>query len=315
MSVVEERATLATPVVQAKRRRRQRPKWRANWWRHAVGILAVAFALFPVAYIVSAAFNADDTLGAAKLIPRKVTFDNFTELFTNKTENARATPTTASHYGRWLVNTIVVAGLTSLLTVMLGAIAAYAFSRFRFKGRRMGLMALLLIQMFPALLAVVAIYLIVLHLGDVFPRIGLNTLSGLILVYLGGVMGINTWLMKGFFDSIPTELDESARVDGATPAQIFWGVILPLAAPVLAVIGLLSFIGVINEYIVASVILQTTDKFTLPVGMFGYIGDQYAQHWGPFAAGVLLAAIPVVILFMALQRFIVHGLTQGSVKG
>ena len=315
MSVVEERAGVATPAVRAKTARKQRPKWRDTWWRHLVAILAVAFALFPVAYIVSASFNADDTLGAAKLIPRKVTFDNFTELFTNKKENARATPTTASHYGRWYLNTLLVAGVTSILTVLLGAIAAYAFSRFRFKGRRMGLIALLLIQMFPTLLAVVAIYLIVLHVGDVFPRIGLNTLAGLIVVYLGGVMGINTWLMKGFLDSIPSELDESARVDGATPAQTFWGVILPLAAPVLAVIALLSFIGTINEYILASVILQTSDRWTLPVGMYGYVNDQYAQHWGPFAAGVLLAAIPVVIVFMSLQRFIVHGLTQGSVKG
>jgi arabinogalactan oligomer/maltooligosaccharide transport system permease protein len=314
MSVVEERATLATPAVAAARRR-QRPKWRDTWWRHVVAILAIVFALFPVAYIVSASVNADDSLGGSSLIPRKVTFDNFTELFSNKKENARTTPTTSSHYAKWLVNTIVVSGVTSFLTVMLGAVAAYAFSRFRFKGRRMGMMALLLIQMFPALLAVVAIYLIVLHVGDVFPRIGLNTLSGLILVYLGGVMGINTWLMKGFLDSIPTELDESARVDGATPAQVFWGVILPLAAPVLAVIALLSFIGTINEFVIASVILQTADKFTLPVGMFGYIGTNYAEHWGPFAAGVLLAAIPVVILFMSLQRFIVHGLTQGSVKG
>ena len=314
MSVVEERAALAAPVA-AERRHAPRPKWRDTWWRHVVGIIAVAFALFPVAYIVSASFNADDSLSGSSLIPRKVTLDNFTELFTNKKENAQTTGTTSSRYGHWLINTIVVAGLTSLLTVMLGAIAAYAFSRFRFKGRRMGLMALLLIQMFPALLAVVAIYLIVLHIGDVFPRIGLNTLSGLILVYLGGVMGINTWLMKGFFDSIPNELDESARVDGATPAQVFWGVILPLAAPVLAVIALLSFIGTINEYVIASVLLQTSGKFTLPVGMFGYISENYAEHWGPFAAGVLLAAIPVVIVFMSLQRFIVHGLTQGSVKG
>jgi arabinogalactan oligomer/maltooligosaccharide transport system permease protein len=314
MSVVEEAAGRATPVA-VERRRKPPPKWKDTWWRHVVAILAIAFALFPIAYIVSASFNADSTLSAAKLIPRKVTLDNFTELFTNKKENARATGTTASHYGRWYVNTMVVAGVTSFLTVLLGSIAAYAFSRFRFKGRRMGLMALLLIQMFPLQLAVVAIYLIILHVGDVFPRIGLNTLSGLILVYMGGVMGINTWFLKGFFDSIPSELDESARVDGATPAQVFWGVILPLATPVLAVIALLSFIGTLNEYIIASVILSTSDKWTLPVGMFGYVNDQYAQHWGPFAAGVLLAAIPAVILFMGLQRFIVQGLTQGSVKG
>jgi arabinogalactan oligomer/maltooligosaccharide transport system permease protein len=314
MSVVEETAPRAAPVA-VERRRKSPPKWRSTWWRHAVAILAIVFALFPVAYIVSASFNADDTLSSARLIPRKVTLDNFTELFTNKKENARTTPTTSSHYAKWLVNTVVVSGMTSLLTVILGSLAAYAFSRFRFKGRRMGMMALLLIQMFPSLLAVVAIYLLVLHIGDVFPAVGLNTLTGLILVYLGGVMGINTWLMKGFFDSIPSELDESARVDGATPAQVFWGVIMPLASPVLAVIALLSFIGTINEFVIASVILQTADKFTLPVGMFGYIGTNYAEHWGPFAAGVLLAAIPVVLLFMALQRFIVSGLTQGSVKG
>jgi arabinogalactan oligomer / maltooligosaccharide transport system permease protein len=315
MSVVEEAQPVATPAAQVKPQRKKRPKWRENWWRHLVGVIAIVFALFPVVYVVSGAFNADDTLAAAKLIPRKVTFSNFTELFTNKKENARATGTNSSHYARWYLNSLIVATLTSILTVMLGAIAAYAFSRFRFKGRRMGLMALLLIQMFPALLAVVAIYLIVLHVGDIFPRIGLNTLAGLILVYLGGVMGINTWLMKGFLDSIPSELDESARVDGATPAQTFWGVILPLAAPVLAVIALLSFIGTINEFIIASVLLQTSDKWTLPVGMYGYVNDQYAQHWGPFAAGVILAAIPVVVVFMSLQRFIVHGLTQGSVKG
>jgi arabinogalactan oligomer/maltooligosaccharide transport system permease protein len=315
LSTVEEAQAVATPTAQVKRQRKKRPKWRENWWRHLVGVIAVLFALFPVAYVVSGAFNADDTLAAAKLIPRKVTTSNFTELFTNKKENARATGTNSSHYGRWYLNSLIVATVTSLLTVMLGAIAAYAFSRFRFKGRRMGLVSLLLIQMFPSLLAVVAIYLIVLHVGDVFPSVGLNTLAGLILVYLGGVMGINTWLMKGFLDSIPNELDESARVDGATPAQTFWGVILPLAAPVLAVIALLSFIGTINEFIIASVILQTADKWTLPVGMYTYVNDQYAQHWGPFAAGVLLAAIPVVVVFMSLQRFIVHGLTQGSVKG
>jgi arabinogalactan oligomer/maltooligosaccharide transport system permease protein len=315
VSTIDEAQAVATPAAQVKRRRKQRPKWRENWWRHLVALIAIVFALFPVVYVVSGAFNADGTLAAAKLIPRKVTFSNFTELFTNKQENARATGTNSSHYAHWYLNSLIVATVTSLLTVMLGALAAYAFSRFRFKGRRMGLLSLLLIQMFPALLAVVAIYLIVLHVGDVFPRIGLNTLAGLIIVYLGGVMGVNTWLMKGFLDSIPNELDESARVDGATPAQTFWGVILPLAAPVLAVIGLLSFIGTINEFIIASVLLQTADKWTLPVGMYGYVNDQYAQHWGPFAAGVILAAIPVVVVFMSLQRFIVHGLTQGSVKG
>ena len=137
----------------------------------------------------------------------------------------------------------------------------------------------------------------------------------LIIVYLGGAMGVQAWLMKGFFDTIPTELDESARVDGATAAQIFWGVVLPLAAPVLAVVALISFVFTLNEFVIASALLQTTKNFTLPVGMHGFVDGQYDQTWGPFAAGALLAAIPVAALFMFLQRWIVSGLTAGSVKG
>jgi arabinogalactan oligomer/maltooligosaccharide transport system permease protein len=210
---------------------------------------------------------------------------------------------------------LFVSGMTAILSVFFGALAAYAFARYRFKGRRMGMMSLLLIQMFPTFLAVVAIYRLILQIGDVFPAIGLDTLSGVILVYLGGALGVNTWLMKGFLDSIPDSLDESARVDGATPSQVFWAIILPLATPVLAVIGLLSYIATINEFVVASVLLDTTSKFTMSVGLYSFIQDKYAQQWGTFCAGVVLAAIPVVILFFFLQRFIAEGLTRGAVKG
>jgi arabinogalactan oligomer/maltooligosaccharide transport system permease protein len=220
-----------------------------------------------------------------------------------------------SHFLRWLLNTVLVASVTAVATVLLGALAAYAFSRFRFRGRRMGMLALLLIQMFPQLLLVVALYLIVLNVGGIFHVVGLNTYTGLIIVYLGGALGVNAWLLKGFFDTIPSELDESARVDGATAGQIFWGVVLPLAAPVLVVVGLISFISTLNEFVIASAMLQTSDHFTLPVGMNGFIDQQYGQRWGPFAAGTLLAAIPAAALFMSLQKWIVSGLTQGAVKG
>jgi arabinogalactan oligomer/maltooligosaccharide transport system permease protein len=285
-----------------------------TWWRHVVGIVFSLIALFPVAYVFSAAFNADSSLSNASLIPRHVTLDNFHRLFSAgnaTTDNS----SNAANYGHWYLNTLIVASATALLTVLLGALAAYAFSRFRFKGRRMGMLGLLLVQMFPQLLAIVAIYLIVLHVGKIFPVIGLNSLAGLTVVYLGGVLGVNTWLMKGFFDTIPSELDESARVDGATAAQIFWGIVLPLAAPVLAVLAFLSFAGVMGEFVIASVILQTSDQFTLPLGLRQFIDQQYSRHWGPFAAGVVLAAIPIVILFMSLQRFFVRGLTGGAVKG
>jgi arabinogalactan oligomer/maltooligosaccharide transport system permease protein len=210
---------------------------------------------------------------------------------------------------------MLIAGVTAIFTTVLGALAAYAFSRFRFKGRRTGMLGLLLIQMFPQFVAIAAIYLIIHNLGAVFPQLGLDKLAAVIAVYLGGALGVQAWLMKGFFDTIPTELDESARVDGATPAQIFWGVVLPLAAPVLAVVALISFVFTLNEFVIASTLLQTTKHFTLPPGMNQLVNNQYDQTWGPFAAGTLMAALPVAALFMFLQRWIVSGLTAGSVKG
>ena len=307
--------TQAAPAVRTAEARRRRSSFASDWWRYLVGLLAIAFAVFPILYVISSAFNAVDSLGSTGLIPRDVTLDNFRSILSGtpgeegSSEEALDVP-----YKNWYVNMIFVSGTTALLSVFFGVIAAYAFARFRFKGRRMGMLSLLLIQMFPTFLAVVAIYLIVLRVGDIFPAIGLDTRTGLILVYLGGVLGVNTWLMKGFLDSIPDSLDESARVDGATPGQVFWAVILPLAAPVLAVVGLISYIFSINEFIIASVLLDSTDKFTMTVGLYGFINDKYAQQWGTFCAGVILAAIPVVILFFFLQRYFTEGVA-GAVKG
>jgi arabinogalactan oligomer / maltooligosaccharide transport system permease protein len=315
MSTAEETLRLAeaAPGV-AERRRRRPPRLAGDWWRHAIALLAIGFAIFPVVYVLSAAFNAEQSLSASSLIPRRITLDNFREILSGKVTGAGG-QSLETPYLRWYLNSLVIAASAAVLTVLLGALAAYAFSRFRFKGRRLGMMTLLLIQMFPQFLAIVAIYLILLNTGDVFPVLGLNTATGLILVYLGGAMGVNAWLMKGFFDTIPAELDESARVDGATPAQVFWGVVLPLAAPVLAVVALISFISTLNEFLIASALLQTQDRQTLAVGMQSLVDQRYAEEWGPFAAGVLLAAVPVVLIFMALQRFIVQGLTGGAVKG
>jgi arabinogalactan oligomer / maltooligosaccharide transport system permease protein len=314
MSTAERQAELAVPVARERRRKRG-PRLRDTWWRHAIALIAVVISLFPVVYIVSAAFNGNNSLTGSSLIPDQVTFDNFRSLFQGQQDTTGHATFQDARYGWWFLNSMIVASVTALLTVLLSAMAAYAFSRFRFRGRRLGMLALLLIQMFPQLLAIVAIYLIVFNTGEIFHFMGLNTLLALILVYLGGAMGVNTWLMKGFFDTIPAELDESARVDGATPAQVFWGVVLPLAAPVLAVIGLISFITTLNEFAIASVILQTQTKFTLPVGLWQYINQAYSEHWGPFAAGVLIAAVPASFLFAFLQRYIVEGLTSGAVKG
>ena len=245
-------------------------------------------ALFPIAYVVSAAFNADQTLGGASLIPAR---RHARELQPARggegpaRRSADRDPTCAlvrEHADRRRRD--------GDPDRMLGALAAYAFSRFRFKGRRMGLLALLLIQMFPQLLLVVAIYLIVLQTGDVFGGIGLNTLTGLDLVYLGGDGG-ERLADEGLLRHDP---GRARRVGPRrrSDAQVFWGVILPLAAPVLAVVGLFSFIGVINEFVIASVILQNQDQFTLALGLRNFIDQQYSEHWGAFAAGVLLAARP-----------------------
>lgn len=306
-----------TAEMTRRRERRARPKLslRDTWWRHLVGIFACAVALFPVWFVVSAAFNRDSSVSGTTFLPTHVTTANFTNILRNTVPDRASQGVVDSQFLRWFGNTLLIAVVTAIATVVLGALTAYAFSRFRFKGRRMGMMALLLIQMFPQLLLVVALYLIVLNVGSIFGVIGLNTYTGLIVVYLGGALGVNAWLLKGFFDTIPTELDESARVDGATPAQIFWGVVLPLAAPVLIVVGLISFVSTLNEFVIASAMMKTTDHLTLAVGMNGFIDQQYGQRWGPFAAGAVLAAIPAAILFMSLQRWMVEGLTSGSVKG
>jgi len=216
---------------------------------------------------------------------------------------------------RWLFNTVIVAGITSVLTVMVTALSAYSFSRFRFKGRQSLLVFILLVQVFPNLLAMVAIFLMLQQIGNYIPFLGLNTIGGLILVYVGGAMGINIWLMKGFFDSVPREIDESALVDGANHWQTYWQLIFPLVRPILIVVGILSFVGTFNEFVLARVLLRDKESWTLMVGLWGYISDNFARDWGVFAAGAVIGAVPTLIIYLTLQDQIVGGLTQGSVKG
>jgi arabinogalactan oligomer/maltooligosaccharide transport system permease protein len=277
--------------------------WRQVGWRHAIGVVALFFALFPIVFVISAALNPIGTLSTAQLIPTGASLENFGKLF-DRTE-----------YVSWYWNTMVIALLAGALSMFISACAAYAYSRFRFKGRRLGLLGLLLIQMFPQFLAIVTLYVMFTTITDYYPRIGFNTPWSLIILYLGGALGVNTWLMKGFLDTIPKDLDESARVDGATHAQIFFGIILPLITPILAVTGLLGFISYVNEFLIANVFLTDPESKTLAVGLFGLVSGERNNNFGVFAAGAVLAAIPTVLLFQILQRFIVGGLTTGAVKG
>ena len=216
---------------------------------------------------------------------------------------------------RWLLNSIIVAGTAAIITVFLSAFMAYPFSRFRFVGRKYGLIGLLLVQMFPTMMAMVALYLLLNFIGKFFPPLGLNTLGGLTFLYIGGGIAFNAWLIKGFFDAIPKELEEAAMVDGATRFQTFWRVVLPLSTPVLAVTTILGFVGNYGDYILASIVLTGIKHYTYAVGLQTFSTSQYSTNWGLLTAAALIGMIPILAIFLGLQRFIVGGLTQGSVKG
>lgn len=281
-------------------------RWfRATGWRHLVGLAALVFALFPLVFVLSASLAKVPTLTGSNSLFSSIRFDSYRALFTDPLHP----------YGWWWLNTIGIGLLTAALSVFLSALAAYAFSRFRFRGRRAGLLGLILVQMFPQVLAFVALFLLLQGLKGVFPVIGLGTRLGLVLVYLGGALGVNTYLMYGFFNTIPKEIDESARVDGAGDARIFFTIILRLVGPILAVVGLLGFVAVLNDYVLASTALIQPKSQTLAVGLYSFVNNQFDQSWGVFAAGAVLGALPVVVLFQYLQKYIVGGLTAGSVKG
>lgn len=289
----------SVPVENTMSRKRW---WGEIGWRHVVAMVAVIYSVFPILYIISAALNPAGTMTGSNKLFQAFTVDNFVNL-------------NGTMFWKWIVNTLFIGSVTAVGTVLMGAAAAYAFSRFRFTGRRVGLMSLLVIQMFPQLLAFVSIFLLLLALGDAVPWLGLDNRIALICVYLGGALGVNTFLMYGFFNTIPASLDEAAKIDGASHTQIFWTIILRLVSPILAVVGLLSFISTFNDFILARIILQSEENWTVAVGMYQWVSDRLDANWGLFAAGAIIAALPILALFLFLQKYIVSGLTAGSMKG
>lgn len=283
----------------------RRPSLAGQLWRQALIWLALAFAFFPVLWVVSASFDGSNTLVSQSIFPTAPTLDNYKML----TQEPRYP------FFTWMWNSVKVSSLNGVFSVLLCALAAYAFSRFRFPGRRTGLFTLILVQIFPQVLAVVSIYLLLLSIGRVVPALGLNSHAGLVMVYLGGAIGINTWLMKGYFDTIPYSLEESAMMDGASRFVCFTRIILPLVRPILVVVFILTFIGTYSDFILARVLLQGNEQYTLAVGMNLFIGDQYSKRWGVFSAGSLIASLPIVTIFMLLQKQLISGLSQGAVKG
>jgi arabinogalactan oligomer/maltooligosaccharide transport system permease protein len=273
-------------------------------WKHLVGLFVVAFSTFPLLYILSTSLTKMGNIENYALF-RQFYLGNYTDLLKS----------TDYPFVTWMKNTLILAGVTAVISVFISALAAFAFSRLRFNGRRAGLLSLILIQMFPSILGLVAVYGILSKLTDYVPAIGLGTKAGLILIYLGGSLGGGTYLMYGFFNTIPKELDEAAKIDGATHTQIFYKIILRLVAPVLAVMALLSFIGTFGDYVLASIVFNTNDQYTVAVGLQLLLADPWTKNWAMFAAGAVMSSLPIVIIFVSLQKYITNGLTGGAVKG
>ena len=279
-----------------------------------IGLIAfICMIMFPFLMIISVSFRAGN-FATGSLIPTNFSLEHWSLALGIPWENADGTimqPTFPVL--TWLWNSIKISVVTSLLILLLSTTGAYAFARLRFRFKKSLLQSMMILQMFPAVLALAAFHSIFYKLGNFVPWLGLNTHGALIVAYLGGVT-MNIWLIKGYFESIDGALEESAAIDGATPWQAFRLILLPLSVPILAVVFILAFIGVIGEYPVASVLLQDVDKLTLAVGSKQYLNPQN-YLWGDFAAAAVLTGLPISVVFLCAQRYLVSGLTSGGVKG
>jgi arabinogalactan oligomer/maltooligosaccharide transport system permease protein len=279
---------------------------------HVLLVLATLYAIYPVLWVLSIAFSGKQNLAIADVPsdptfwdrlravvpwPSEVSLSNFTSVFADQP------------FATWIVNSAIVSVATTILGVFLACTAAYAFSRFRFPGRQTGMMSFLVSQMFPGTLMLIPLYIILvkwLNLG--------STRTGLVLAYSTTAIPFCVWMLKGYFDTIPRDLEEAALIDGASPATIFWRIVLPLAKPAVAVTALFSFMTGWNEFILAATLIDKETMYTAPVGLRFFVGG-FSQQWGFFAAGAVVVSIPVVALFLFLQKYLVSGLTAGSVKG
>jgi arabinogalactan oligomer/maltooligosaccharide transport system permease protein len=277
-----------------------------------IGLISFTLlAIYPVLWVLALAFSGQQSVGMIDLpkdpdfmerlrgvlpIPGHLSFKNFSEVWTDQS------------FGLWLWNSVLVSMMTTVLGVFLACTAAYAFSRFRFPGRNAGMLMFLVSQMFPGTLMLIPLFIIIvkwLGLG--------NTYAGLVIVYATTSIPFCVWMLKGYFDTIPVDIEESARIDGASPQLIFFRIILPLATPAIAITALFSFMTAWNEFILASIFMESESNYTAPVGLRFFVGG-FSSQWGYFAAGSVIVSLPVVSLFLYLQKYLVSGLTAGSVK-
>lgn len=266
------------------------------WLSRILLWVVIIIVLFPALWIVMSSFSAGDSFFLSSLFPKSLSTKHYKELFTD------------TDFLLWVGNSLKLCLIVALVNLTLTSLAAYAFARMRFTGRKYGLMALLVLQVFPSSMAVSGYYILIYKFGLVDSNIAL-------IFVLACGSAYNIWLLKSYIDSIPVELDEAAFVDGANRFQVFYKIVLPLAMPQLAVIFLFSFISTFSEYVITSIFLQTPGKMTLALGLQSFISDQFAAHWTLFSAAAVLSSLPIMIIFMLLQRFIQRGLIAGGVKG
>ncbi|MDE6386848.1 MAG: sugar ABC transporter permease [Lachnospiraceae bacterium] len=270
---------------------------RRNLWVSRLVIwVTMIVVIFPALWIVMSSFSAGDSFFLSSLFPEKFSTEHYVKLFKE------------TNFVLWVWNSLKLCLIVAVIQLVLTSLAAYAFARLRFTGRKYGLMALLVLQVFPNSMAVAGYYILIYKFGLV------DSSLALIFVLAGG-SAFNIWLLKSYIDGIPVELDEAALVDGANRFQVFYKVILPLAMPQLAVLFLFSFIATYSEYVITSIFLQTPGKMTLALGLQSFISDQFAAHWTMFSAAAVISSLPIMIVFMCLQRFIQNGLVAGGVKG
>lgn len=267
---------------------------------YALLIFMTIIIVYPLLWTVGASFNPGNSLVSTSIIPANPTLEHYKELFAGKD---------SLQYVQWYLNSLKISLFTMLGTVISVSFTAYAFSRFRFKGRKNALTLFLLLQMIPQFSALIALFVLAQILGM------MNSHWLLILLYIGGLIPMNTYLMKGYMDSIPLDLDESARIDGASNTRIFLQIIMPLSKPMIAVVAMNGFTGPLGDFILSSTILRTPESYTLPIGLYNLVNEVMGASYTTFAAGAILISIPIALIFILLQKNFVSGLTAGGTKG
>lgn len=266
------------------------------WVSRVVVWLVIAVVMFPALWIIMASFSKGDSFFMTSLIPNQLGINNYASLFQE------------TDFLLWVFNSLKLCLIVAVIQLVLTSLAAYAFSRMRFPGKSKGLMSLLVLQVFPNSMALAGDYILIYKFGLA------DNFFAIVLVLAAG-SAFNIWLLKSYMDGISKELDEAAFVDGAGHFTTFIKIVLPLTVPELVVIFLFSFIGTYSEYVISSVFLQSPNHFTLAIGLQSFITNQFAAHWTLFAAAAVLASVPVMVIFMLLQKYLQTGLTAGGVKG